>query len=84
MRIRRDLEEKGIPASVTSILLEEHLEADREREQALELGRKKAGENPGEKDLARAGRFLASRGFGNSTVYYVLGVLRKEARMEDE
>ena len=51
MRIRRDLEEKGIPASVTSILLEEHLEVDREREQALELGRKKAGENPEEKDL---------------------------------
>ena len=84
MRIRRDLEEKGIDSSVISVLLEEHLESDAEREQALELGRKKAGENPQERDIARAGRFLASRGFGNSTIYYVLGVLRKESRMEDE
>ena len=83
-RIRHDLEEKGIPSSLIRILLEEHYEADHEKELALDLGRKKAGENPEEKDLARAGRFLATRGFGNSTIYYVLGVLRKEARMEDE
>ncbi len=84
MRIRRDLTEKGISSETIQILMEENLDREQELDRALELGRKKAGENPDEKALARTGRFLASRGFSASVVYGVLAKLRSEGSEEGE
>ena len=94
LRIRRDLEGKGVDPQTVSLKLEELLSDEEERDLAmgaaikfLNRGSRPEGAFEGgeedlgskaldEKDLARVGRRLASQGFHNGVIYYVLGKLR--------
>ncbi|MDO4551976.1 MAG: regulatory protein RecX [Bacillota bacterium] len=79
-RVRRELEEKGADPELIREALEEAYGEEQESLLALEAARAALGaDGPAtEKDLARAGRRLAARGFSAAVIYRTLGRLRRE------
>ena len=72
LRLKADLRDKGVPASVMEVTLAEAREHDFEAAHAIWL--KKFGEPPGNaSDRARQMRFLAGRGFPAEVVRRVVG-----------
>ena len=77
------LTEKGVPSDIIKIVLEAHFWSGAEREAALLHVEKllRQAENPGtsapgEKELARIARRLASQGFHSHVIYEIIGRLR--------
>jgi len=88
LRIEKELREKGIDPQTIKVEMEAFFEETDERAQALALvqkalfhGKNPEGEDhgwtPGEKDLARVARRLASQGFRSSVIYEVLSLIKK-------
>lgn len=88
-RIIRELEQKGISASVSREVFEDmEDEGMSDREAALEIGLKMARQQEGadctdQKFLARVGRRLAGLGYSSDICYYVMNKV-KDYGKEDE
>ena len=88
-RIIRELEQKGISASVSREVFEDmEDEGMSDREAALEIGLKMACQQEGadctdQKFLARVGRRLAGLGYSSDICYYVMNKV-KDYGKEDE
>lgn len=95
-RIIKELEQKGIPASISRAVFED-MEAEPEsgegvvsdRDAAMEVGLKMArqqyasGKEYDQKFLARVGRRLAGLGYDSSTCYYVMNKLKDYGKKDD-
>lgn len=83
LRLEKELTEKGVPSDIIKMGLEAHFGSGAEREAALLHVEKllRQAENPGtsapgEKELARIARRLASQGFHSHVIYEIIGRLR--------
>ncbi len=73
LKIRFDLESKGIDNSIIERYIQKHLQDDKAYIQALEMAKKKYASEPwNEKTKARIGRFLLSKGYKEETIFKVL------------
>ncbi|GAB1475605.1 hypothetical protein MASR2M70_04370 [Bacillota bacterium] len=80
LRIIKELSDKGVPSDFIDPAIEEHFGGDGERNAAEKVVGKLLGpewENSqmSEKDVARIGRQLASRGFHSHVIYEIVGRL---------
>lgn len=75
LRIRRELEEKGVDREIIQIAFEEYeteeSDLDRAKEQAEKIAR---GKTVDKKLLARIGRRLQSMGYTSDVIYQVIGI----------
>lgn len=88
LRIRKELSEKEIHAELIDMGLEEHFGGESERTAARELvfkflQQEEQGSQMSEKDIARMGRRLASRGFHSNVIYEIIDRLRSEQLQVD-
>ncbi len=88
LRIRKDLTEKGIRDDLIDMGLEEHFAGEGECTAARSLvykllQKEEPGSPMSEKDIARIGRRLASRGFHSNVIYEIIDWLRSEQLQVD-
>lgn len=85
LRIRRELEEKGVDRETIQIAFEEYeteeSDLDRAKEQAEKIAR---GKPVDKKLLARIGRRLHSMGYPSDVIYQVIGMYMRKSSEEDE
>lgn len=85
LRIRRELEEKGVDRETIQIALEEYeteeSDLDRAKEQAEKIAR---GKEIDKKLLARIGRRLQSLGYSSDVIYQVIGIYMEKSSGEED
>lgn len=85
LRIRRELEEKGVERETIQIAFEEYETEESDFERAKEQAEKIARGKPVDKKLlARIGRRLHSMGYPSDVIYQVIGIYMGKASDEEE
>ena len=76
LKIRYELNNKGVDNYITEKIIQKHLSEEEAYKNALEIIQKKfTGDSWNEKTKARIGRFLSSKGYSEETIYQVLETL---------
>ncbi len=76
LKIRYELNNKGVDNYITEKIIQKHLSEEEAYKNALEIIQKKfTGDSWNEKTKARIGRFLLSKGYREETIYQVLETL---------
>ena len=76
LKIRYELNNKGVDNYITEKIIQKHLSEEEAYKNALEIIKKKfTGDSWNEKTKARIGRFLLSKGYREETIYQVLETL---------